>query len=717
MACTGAAPCAQTYTQEFSARLNKALTQPMQLDDWSRNLERFMVRTANGSYWVTLGYDKFCCTCPDFFHRHRSCKHVLFVQTRVLKAAADDPLLRQKTMTPFQIECMLANAPAHLRRREEGSADLLCPSRLSTTVNTSWQDRMESGKSSLSRILTTRPANSFVVSVESQLEDGSFTRKFTFFDSACCFFQDTAQDPHKFFSEVVEPNVWTKLYFDVEHYVESADVPSKITDCLFVIKQALVRQYPQIEQKMHVIDDVILLTSSRPVDGGMFKHSYHVIFPLIQFQGTAKMKDFAKGLCGDQRLQAYNRKGAETSMIDTRVYNKNQSFRLIESRKFGTEVPLQYADKRCPLSLQDLLRTVLTHDEGDDGIRISQDSESVTPPPTPSKIGPWPAGATRYFDDGESTAFKMMQFNFGEDGNERLQAVRQHFRDKGYLHFLLVEWRKKEKRYLYAWKESMEEKAKEIHSVLRELCGEQLKNYSLGSKINNYGDASWVKAGFLVSDGELGYLSEEEIDSIVSNYGNPSETAVYDDETMYISREPSPHGKERMDASRSPSPRGKERVDASRSPSLRGKERVHESKSPSPRGKERVDASRSPSLRGKECVDESRSSSPILKSRWDNTPEAAKLWDQWHVTKKAVELFSTPQKAVVAIEKDDDTHMTPNPRKRKLEMFETFFGLADETDAGPSDSSTKGTVRQHITMEEWKNRNQDLFGKQTGADE
>ena len=87
----------------------------------------------------------------------------------------------------------------------------------------------------------------------------------------------------------------------------------------------------------------------------------------------------------------------------------------------------------------------------------------------------------------ESDAFAWMQINCGEDGRERLEALRKHFAGSGYMHFLHVRWRKGKKRYLYAWTgtDDMVRKAQEIHAALRELRGRYLNDFSLGTKINN----------------------------------------------------------------------------------------------------------------------------------------------------------------------------------------------------------------------------------------
>ena len=132
---------------------------------------------------------------------------------------------------------------------------------------------------------------------------------------------------------------------------------------------------------------------------------------------------------------------------------------------------------------------------------------------------PWPAGLTRRFDKKESSAFVWMEFNCGVDGGERLRVLREHFRKDRYVHFLSVQWRITGKRYRYGFRVDMESKAQEIHKVLRELRGDQVKDFSLGSKINNGGEMSWVLKGYLVRDDQLGYLTDEKIDALVAGSG------------------------------------------------------------------------------------------------------------------------------------------------------------------------------------------------------
>ena len=94
-----------------------------------------------------------------------------------------------------------------------------------------------------------------------------FTKIFTFFDSAADLFRQIAYLPQKDFYELIEADRWAKLYFDIEHYVDSEAVPSGIEGAVQVIKEQLILTWPdKFQNADHVIEDVIILIASRHVD-------------------------------------------------------------------------------------------------------------------------------------------------------------------------------------------------------------------------------------------------------------------------------------------------------------------------------------------------------------------------------------------------------------------------------------------------------------------
>ena len=95
------------------------------------------------------------------------------------------------------------------------------------------------------------------------------------------------------------------------HYVWHSTDPDKIAECLAVIER-LLRDFVCVQNDPAVLEDVIILTSSRAA-GDRFKHSYHLVFPQIYFQGLVLMRNFVRAVAGDPRLQAWDSKGGEKS--------------------------------------------------------------------------------------------------------------------------------------------------------------------------------------------------------------------------------------------------------------------------------------------------------------------------------------------------------------------------------------------------------------------
>ena len=283
---------------------------------------------------------------------------------------------------------VVGGEPPAFSTNRASSPPSLCPSRLPEHINSAWSQRIERGKQSKKRMLESRPAGSFAVSIDERYGNDQFTKTFTFFDSAADLFRQTAHLPQKSFYELIEADRWTKLYFDIEHYVDSEAVPSGIDGAVQVVKEKLIHAWSEKFQGAdHVLEDVIILIGSRHVDvmvdgcdngtgTGKYKHSYHVIFPQIYFYGnTGLMKQFVQSLQDDPRLQARGKDGKPVCMIDGNVYHRDQPFRLIESCKLkhGPSGVLRPVAASGPISMTELLRTVVTHDEGE-GIRIDEES-------------------------------------------------------------------------------------------------------------------------------------------------------------------------------------------------------------------------------------------------------------------------------------------------------------------------------------------------------
>ena len=196
----------------------------------------------------------------------------------------------------------------------------LCPSRLPNgPANTTWKQRIEGIDGPKKRMLGKKPAGSFAVAVDYRRRDGDVSKRFAFFDSSADLFRQTAYMVQRNFYELIEPGRWTKLYLDIEHYVDSENEVSRVEEAIHVVKEALLLNWPgEFENAGNTVtgaietitDDVITLTASRYVEVGKeakrmrYKHSYHVIFPQIYFYGnTGLMKKFVNIVDDDARRE------------------------------------------------------------------------------------------------------------------------------------------------------------------------------------------------------------------------------------------------------------------------------------------------------------------------------------------------------------------------------------------------------------------------------
>ena len=79
----------------------------------------------------------------------------------------------------------------------------------------------------------------------------------------------------------------------------------------------------------------VITTASRQA-GALFKHSFHIVFPTIGFsRNNGVLKNFVQGLAALPELQGYGKDRQMMSIVDTKVYSRNQVFRMIESWKFN----------------------------------------------------------------------------------------------------------------------------------------------------------------------------------------------------------------------------------------------------------------------------------------------------------------------------------------------------------------------------------------------
>ena len=211
----------------------------------------------------------------------------------------------------------------------------------------------------LSEMRALVPLGSFEVAMDA---DASGSKSFTYFADPAEFFADTYAVVHRNFYEIIQENQACCLYFDLEHYTGLATDDDQLTLAMQIIEQEGTKRW-QIEPKCWA--SVVVLTASRVVQTG-YKHSYHLVYPAIGFQRNhGALRAFARELAVMPALQAKGKRGEQLSLLDSKVYNRNQAFRLVESWKYASldaahpDMALRFYDKR-PHTLEHLLQTVVT---------------------------------------------------------------------------------------------------------------------------------------------------------------------------------------------------------------------------------------------------------------------------------------------------------------------------------------------------------------------
>ena len=114
---------------DIKRRLASAQTENLRLESCDLRLRVFVVRGLTGTYQVVIAAQPRC-SCRDYLHRRRNCKHILFVLSRVLGVADGNPVLWQRTLGAGEIAAMFEHAPAQLRQQSAASTSSLSPCRL-----------------------------------------------------------------------------------------------------------------------------------------------------------------------------------------------------------------------------------------------------------------------------------------------------------------------------------------------------------------------------------------------------------------------------------------------------------------------------------------------------------------------------------------------------------------------------------------------------------
>jgi len=177
------------------------------------------------------------------------------------------------------------------------------------------------------------------------------------------------------FYEIIRHDQPCSLYFDLEHFTYSVSDDSKIEAATLTISHEVEATWPHLPPAS--VTDVSITSGSRPAKGE-FKHYFHVAYPRIRFCcNFGSMREVAQRLAGLSELQALEHKGGGRSLLDPKVYTREQNFRFTESCKFTTSDmmskvalhpfptvwhPLLHLFPTVWHSLQALLWTVITYD-------------------------------------------------------------------------------------------------------------------------------------------------------------------------------------------------------------------------------------------------------------------------------------------------------------------------------------------------------------------
>lgn len=106
----------------------------------------------------------------------------------------------------------------------------------------------------------------------------------------------------------------------------------------------LVQQHARTQwDALETADLNPVITTASRYSGGKFKNSFRTVFPSIGFsRNNGILKSFAQHVSSLPELQGLSAKGEPMPIIDTKIYSRNQVFRIVESWKF-TDTPAKDA--------------------------------------------------------------------------------------------------------------------------------------------------------------------------------------------------------------------------------------------------------------------------------------------------------------------------------------------------------------------------------------
>ena len=101
-------PWLNEIDQQTLSRCDRAMTQNMKVTSEDRESGVFRVKGKADEYEVKIASTPTC-TCPDYQHRHKPCKHIMFVYLRVLNMKVDDALIWQQALLTHEVDAILSN--------------------------------------------------------------------------------------------------------------------------------------------------------------------------------------------------------------------------------------------------------------------------------------------------------------------------------------------------------------------------------------------------------------------------------------------------------------------------------------------------------------------------------------------------------------------------------------------------------------------------------
>ena len=180
-----------------------------------------------------------------------------------------------------------------------------------------------------SMMRASEPSSGFVVALDRDVLGRKF---FLRFPDPETFFRATARSSTRNFYELLPENSPVCLYLDCEHYTATRAEDNKLDIIVTTVQRLALARWIELEQ----VNLTPVITTASRQSGALFKHSFHIVFPTIGFsRNNGVLKIFVQGLAALPELQGYGKDGQSMSIVDTKVYSRNQVFRMTESWKFN----------------------------------------------------------------------------------------------------------------------------------------------------------------------------------------------------------------------------------------------------------------------------------------------------------------------------------------------------------------------------------------------